>query len=418
MDKDQINCLYEAERGENMFITGSAGTGKSFTVNKIEKCLQDQDKKLHITAMTGCAAVLLGSKARTLHSWGGIGLGKDDIESLTIRVRRNKQALARWKTTDTLIIDEVSMLGAKLFEKLEALGRKLRRNQKFFGGIQLILVGDFFQLPPIEEEEFLFQSPVFKKGITKIINLKTIYRQKEDKDWYELLQNIRFGNITEQDTKILEERIQACQSLETTNLTVLYPVNWKVDTTNDSELVNLKSAMHEYKIRVEKGANVHENEIEPLRIQMSVPITVKLAKGAQVILTWNVDIEQGLVNGSQGTIMGFSAKNNPIVKFINLKHSIEIEPLEYSNEETKDLKISFFQIPLKLAWALSIHKVQGHNLDMALMDLGSQIFECGQVYVALSRIKTLNGVYLCSFDPNKIKVNPDVVEFYKKYCSH
>jgi len=280
------------------------------------------------------------------------------------------------------------------------------------------LVGDFFQLPPIEEAEFLFQSPVFKKGITKIINLKTIYRQKEDKAWYELLQNIRFGKITEQDTKILEERIKACQNLETTNLTVLYPVNWKVDSTNDSELVNLKSLMHEFKIRVETGANVNKNEVEPLRVQMSVPITVKLAKGAQVILTWNVDIEQGLVNGSQGTILGFSAKSNPIVKFVNLKHSIEIEPLEYSNEETKDLKISFFQIPLKLAWALSIHKVQGHNLDMALMDLGSQIFECGQIYVALSRIKTLSGVFLCSFDPNKIKVNPDVVEFYKKYCNN
>ena len=418
MDKDQINCLYEAEKGENIFITGSAGTGKSFTINKIEKCLQDQDKKFHITAMTGCAAVLLGPKARTLHSWGGIGLGKDDIESLAIRVRRNKQALARWKATDTLIIDEVSMLGPKLFEKLEALGRKLRRNQKFFGGIQLILVGDFFQLPPIEEAEFLFQSPLFKKGITKIINLKTIYRQKEDKEWYELLQNIRFGKITEQDSKVLGERIKACQNLETTNLTVLYPVNWKVDSTNDSELVSLKSLMHEFKIRVETGANVNQNEVEPLRAQMSVPTTVKLAKGAQVILTWNVDIEQGLVNGSQGAIVGFSAKNNPIVKFVNLKHSIEIEPLEYSNEETKDLKISFFQIPLKLAWALSIHKVQGHNLDMALMDLGSQIFECGQIYVALSRIKTLSGVFLCSFDPDKIKVNPDVVEFYKKYCTN
>lgn len=415
MDHEQTQCVTIAENGENLFITGSAGTGKSFTINKIECILSKNDKKVHVTAMTGCAAILLSPKARTLHSWGGIGLGKEDVESLLVRIRKNKQALARWKTTDTLIIDEVSMLGPCLFEKLEELGRRIRRNPRFFGGIQLILGGDFFQLPPIEESEFLFQSNEFQKGIVKMIHLKTVYRQKEDLIWYQLLQNIRYGKLTKSDAQILQERINACKNVVDPTMTVLYPVNHRVDSTNESELSNLGQKIQEYNIRIEKGKLASGNDIEPLRNQMSIPNVIKLAKGAQVILTWNVDIQNGLVNGSQGKVVGFSLKNNPMVKFINLKNPIEIEPMEYSNDETKDTRISFYQLPLKLAWALSIHKVQGHNLDVALMDLGSQIFECGQIYVALSRIKTINGVYLCSFDANKIKVNPVVVEFYSKF---
>jgi len=415
MDNKQIQCVDLAEKGENIFITGSAGTGKSFIVNKIDVSLSTNGKQVSVTAMTGCAAILISPKARTLHSWGGIGLGKENVDELLIRVRKNKQAFQRWKKTDTLIIDEISMLGPLLFEKLDALARRLRKNKNFFGGIQLVLVGDFFQLPPIEESEFLFQSELFQKEITHKIHLETIYRQKEDKAWAEILQNIRYGILTEKDFSILHERIEACKHVTDPNMTVLYPVNRKVDCTNDSELLNLNSKIHEFKIKIQKGQLVSVKDIEPLRNQMSIPNVIKLAIGAQVILTWNVDISNGLVNGSQGHVVRFSIKNNPIIKFLNSKKELEIEPMEYSNDETKDLRISFFQLPLKLAWALSIHKVQGHNLDVALMDLGSQIFECGQIYVALSRIKTINGVFLHSFDRDKIKVNPLVLDFYSQF---
>ena len=413
MDTDQQKCMDWVAQGKNIFITGSAGTGKSFTINKLDQQL-GEEKTVAITALTGCAAILLSSKARTLHSWAGIGLGKDDVDTLVQKVRRNKKALQRWKTTDILIIDEISMLGSRLFEKLEGVARKIRRkNNKVFGGLQVILVGDFFQLPPVEEEEeFLFESPLFQNTIDAIVELKTIYRQKQDLVWYNILQNIRRGEVSPEDIQVLGKRmIHPDDPVE--KMSTLFPVNRKVDYMNDNELSGLQKKIHEFSFRAQNAEEVSPEELDILRNQMGVPEVIKLAVGAEVILTRNLDIENGLVNGAQGTVVGFSlAKKHPLVKFMGLGTPLEIEPIDYSNEKETD--VIFFQYPLKLAWALSIHKVQGHNLDRARMDLGSKIFECGQVYVALSRIKTLEGVFLTSFDPEKIRANPRVYEFYKK----
>jgi ATP-dependent DNA helicase PIF1 len=229
------------------------------------------------------------------------------------------------------------------------------------------------------------------------------------------LQNIRKGIITDTDLKILLDRIISLDSNsdDESKMCILYPINRKVDFLNQYELEHLKGPIKEFKYQVKKDVSISDWDLENFMAQTGIPDNLQLAVGAHIILTWNIDTSNGLVNGSQGIIKGFNVNNYPIVKFINQKKPLTIVPFEYTNDiEEGGGKISVFQLPLKLAWALSIHKVQGHNLDCALMDLGSNIFECGQIYVALSRIKSLKGVFLSSFDPEKIRTNPLVVQFY------
>lgn len=413
MDKNQQKCIDLIMQGQNVFITGSAGTGKSYTINKVYELLK-YEKIISICALTGCAAILLNSNARTLHSWAGIGLGKDELDVLFNKIKKNKNAWKRWQKTELLVIDEISMLGPILFEKLNELGKRIRRNKKPFGGIQLVLVGDFFQLPPVEEEKFLFESEIFNICIDEIVELTTIYRQQCDLLWYNILQNIRKGKINNDDLKILYSRlITFNENNDESKMCILYPINRKVDYLNQYELEHLNTPIKEFNCRISKDDSVNEYDVDNFMTQMGIPNTLKLAIGAHIILTWNIDITNGLVNGSQGIIINFDDNNNPIIKFINKKKPLTIIPFEYTNDLENE-KISIFQLPLKLAWALSIHKVQGHNLDCALMDLGCNIFECGQIYVALSRIKSLKGVFLSSFDPEKIKTNKNVIEFYNK----
>lgn len=421
MDSVQQQCIQAVEKGQNIFITGSAGTGKSFTIQKIVHLLSDDQKRISICALTGCAAVLLDSGAYTLHSWAGVGTGSDAVMDLYLRVSKNRKALERWKKTDLLIIDEVSMLGPSFFEKLDDLGRLIRKKHKDkpFGGIQLVLVGDFFQLPPVEEEEFLFQSERFQNAIDKTFVLQTIYRQSTDHRWYNLLQNIRVGKISEDDIRTLNKRKKAFED-GSKNHTVLFPLNRDVDRMNSTQLEGLSSKVVKKSVRIKKDPQVHDFAIQNLMKLFSIPPHLFLAQGALVILTWNLDIQAGLVNGSRGVIVGFDANLDPVVEFEMSGQRVSIPPKEYLNTDSNgsngssDPKISIFQYPLRLAWALSIHKVQGHNLDSATMNLGGQIFEYGQVYVALSRIKTLEGVFLSDFDPSRIRAHPVVMEYYEK----
>lgn len=415
MDESQKKAIRLAEEGRCLFLTGSAGTGKSFTVQHMVQSLHARGKNVQETAMTGCAAILLSPRARTLHSWAGIGLGREDVDALETKIRKNRNTLRRWKMTDVLIIDEVSMLGPCLFDKLEALGRRLRRSPRiFFGGLQIILVGDFFQLPPVDDPLFLFESPIYQQGILDIVQLQTVYRQKNDMGWYNVLQNVRRGTLTAEDIALLRSRTLS----PSTSMTVLFPINRKVDFMNDSELDQLGSAIHKFPSKILfRGIEVTDEQIKMWQSRLGVPDDpLRLAIGAQVMLTYNLNLEQGLVNGSQGVITGFTPDRNiPLVCFVGHPSTfLEIHPIDISNAEEEGAKVVFQYLPLRLAWALSIHKVQGCNLDTADMDLGNQIFEYGQVYVALSRIRTLEGVFLKNLDVDKIQANPLVKEYYEK----
>lgn len=389
---EQQICLDRIlSRNDSVLLTGAGGTGKTHTIRLLLDSLHKHHIPTGLTAMTGCAALLLGSGARTLHSWAGIGLGREDLYT---RVRKNRDAMKRWKTTAVLIIDEVSMLGPDLFESLECLARKVRDRSRFFGGMRLVLVGDFFQLPPVGEDRFLFESPVFRENIRCHIHLRVCHRQKEDPSWIDLLHKIRVGSLDPDDVLMLRSLVRR----PSREVSVLFPHNHRVDKTNEDKLDKLDSEIRVFHALPRSSDTTRR-----------FPTELRLAVGAVVQLTWNMDLCQGLVNGSQGVVLRFSDQGYPVVDFHGRIRTIE--PIEYTDPDQKT--VSMRQIPLRLAWALTIHRVQGQSLDEADIDLGPSVFEYGQVYVALSRLRTRKGVYLQNLDPSRIVADPRVIAFYE-----
>lgn len=425
-DQYNINDLNEEQRktlelfqdGENIFLTGPAGTGKSFTLKILCAWCKEEGIEYAVTSTTGISALLINGM--TLHSWAGIGLGEEDRDRLLFRVRKSPRAVKRWCKTEVLIIDEVSMLSPLLFEKLNYIGQKIRQSDRIFGGIQLVLTGDFAQLPPINSG-FMFKSPLWKLAVPNIIYLKKNMRQ-ENLQFSKLLSEIRMGIITEDTIKILSSRINV--SIDTGNNikpTQLYSYRDMAESINIESLCKLireGNKLWTYKSNDEIKANISINNeyIEQYANRLDKTCQGKkeleLCVGAQVMLLVNMNLKAGLCNGSRGVVTKFE-NNLPIVRFIN---GLEL-PISHHTWEMKiDNDISVFrtQLPLILAWALTIHKSQGSTLDCVSVDIGSTIFEAGQAYVALSRVKTLEGLTITDFDPKKIKVNLDVKEFYEK----
>lgn len=426
--------------GENIFITGPGGSGKSYLIKKIASHARQNGKKIAICAMTGCAAILLNCGAKTLHSWAGIGLARGDENIIVTRIITNKFKRNFWKYTDVLVLDEVSMLSSRLFNLLDLIGQRVRKSPLPFGGIQLVFCGDFFQLPPIgsdddpESKQFCFESKLWNntfensKGENNQIQLTTIFRQK-DEIFAKILNQIRVGRLTKTPYNTLMEYVgrkvdPSCKIKPT----VLFPTRRAVEEINRTEMTKLNSDVKEFsckrvelideedkkEIIVKKEASEKQKESEEKYLVTNglFEKTLKLREGAQVMCIANVDMENGIYNGSQGIVIGFTPESNPIVRFVN---GVEraMGPHTWLSENVAGLGVS--QIPLILAWAITIHKSQGSTLDMAEIDIGNGIFECGQSYVALSRVRDLSGLYLSAFNPQKIKVNKKVKEYYESY---
>jgi ATP-dependent DNA helicase PIF1 len=417
------------EQGKSIFLTGPGGTGKSFLLKTIYEDIPIRTgKHVAVTAMTGCAALLLGKHAKTLHSWAGIGLGQESAAVLAVKIRKILKLITRWIGTDILIIDEVSMMTPELLEKLDAIARILRNNDTPMGGLQIVFVGDFFQLPPVVKEgdvTFAFESPLWTTIVQGIVCLTKIIRQ-DDPVFHKILDEARVGKISKESLAVLEEK-QKDKSWQQMKIrpSLLYSRRAIVDMVNDKNLKALEGNPQSFKVETvfepvtaTKGLTKHSPEVKRIVEKMDkdgpyMPELI-LKEGAQVMLLYNLNPEVGLVNGARGVVTGFGGSSDnpiPLVQF----RSGDSQPIGKVSWMSNEIEgVGRKQIPLKLAYAITVHKAQGATLDCALIDIGTSTFECGQAYVALSRVKNLESLYVWDVEASAFRAHPKVLAFYNR----
>lgn len=427
---EQKYVLRLIHSGRNVFINAPAGTGKSALLKYF--CMQNQTKQvIGLTSTTGISALNIGGT--TLHSFLGIGLGQEDVDNLYDKIIKNIDKRELWLKLDVLIIDEISMLHPKLFEKLEKVARKLRETRERFGGIQLVVTGDLFQLPCVSQNSTLItNSSKFKKCIDTTFQLRNIMRQ-DDQVFKNILNKVRIGVVDEQVKQVLKSRFikppsnnsknkdNSTLNILHTNIrpTKLFCTRRSVDHLNDKELNKLANRGYEFKEYImdfiDNNCPISFDYVIKNFIKNSTtPLTLQICEQTQVMLTSN--ISPTLVNGSRGIVTGFTPENYPIVEFVSGAVTT-IMPIKFSlyhtlrNGKTKLVGYAI-QVPLKIAYALTIHACQGSTLDYASLDL-RETFEYGQAYTALSRVKTLEGLFIKKFNFNVIQAHPEALRFMK-----
>ncbi len=398
----QGEALTILKTGANVYLTGEPGSGKTHTINEFVEWLRECGIEPSITAATGIAATHVGGQ--TLHSWSGIGIAESLSRADVDRIAGKEHVAKRILKAKVLIIEEISMLSATTFEMADAICREVRRVDQPFGGLTVILVGDFFQLPPISRGKnvaFAYTSKVWRDLNLLTCYLTEQYRQ-DDTAFLSVLSAIRSGEVEEMHHEELMRR-----HVEITELPVdapkLFSHNADVDRINAAELAKLKGTAKKFRMS-SKGK---DSLVEGLIRGCLSPEVLELKEGAAVMFTKNSP--QGrFVNGTLGVVTGWDASGMPIVK---TKDGLRItcESMEWQLEEQGKVKASISQIPLRLAYAMTVHKSQGMSMDAAIMDL-SKAFEYGQGYVALSRVRRLSGVYLTGLNQRALEVHPEILE--------
>lgn len=445
-------------KGQSVFFTGAAGTGKSVLMRAIiadlKKKYAKDPERVAVTASTGLAACNIGGI--TLHSFSGIGLGKDDAPTLIKKIRRNAKAKNRWLRTKCLVIDEVSMVDGDLFDKLSQIGRTIRNNGRPWGGIQLVITGDFFQLPPVpdhsakRETKFAFDAATWSTSIDHTIGLTQVFRQRDPK-FANMLNEMRLGKITEDTVRAFKSLSRPLNFSDGMGVAELFSTRAEVEGSNEKRLRELSGKTRRY-----DAADTGVPEIrDKLLANMMAPKTIELKLNAQVMLIKNLD--ESLVNGSLGKVIGFSDEKTfdittddfededpmakakrklkgfsrdpeasssvnkyPVVQFMatdGTPRTILCVPEEWKVElPNGEVQAKRTQLPLILAWALSIHKAQGQTLERVKVNLG-RVFEKGQAYVALSRATTQDGLQVLGFEKAKVMAHPRVIQFYNRLYS-
>jgi ATP-dependent DNA helicase PIF1 len=388
MNPEQQNALDDVMDGNNVFITGGAGVGKSYLVNEIV----EHTPGIAPCAMTGCAAMLINGT--TLHSHLGIGLGKETAQKLAMMVRKYVGVYQRVLCMKTLLIDEVSMLSDELFEKVSEFLKIIKKSKKPFGGVQLVMVGDPFQLCPVQGA-YCFTSPVWKECQFVTHKLETNMRQKGDPLFKEILDRVRFGGCNAKDLAVLES-LRDTQFPEGIKPTRLYSKNVSVDAINISELLELGGQTHEFTTKIVGDA------ARKWATTNRIPEKVCLCVGAQVLCTRNFP-ELGLANGSRGVITVMDV-NGVIFKKLS-GHCVRVNYFDVPLDMVNHLQY----LPIKLAWAMTIHSAQGMTIDALEVDLGRDIFAFGQAYTGLSRATSLSSVRIINILPTSFVTSPIVL---------
>ena len=399
----------------NVFLTGPGGVGKSYYVRALRNEL---GSRLSLTSTTGVSAFNLG--AQTIHSFTGLGAvyQHDTVATLLKKVRKNRPAVERIRACEILVIDEISMLGRNYFEKMNDVLKIIRGSDALFGGIQLLLTGDFLQLPPINDS-FCFHSDVWTGLDLVVISLTTMFRVS-DPVYTKILERVRKALHTAEDNRVLFQRVIAYRdyidSLEKKEKkefeiepTYLYSKKVDVHQKNMEELEHNPHASMTIRPIVIPGT-VGEKEVSS---EKKEEMTLILKPGAQVMLTVNLDVDAGLVNGSRGVLVDRPDSEHLQVRFLN-GNVISLARHEFIVEEDGRILYKIVQFPLILAYALSIHKVQGSTLDYAVINLGYSVFEESMSYVALSRVRSLEGLFLEAFQPVRIICNKEALAFYEE----
>jgi len=410
-------------QGHNVFLTGPGGVGKSYYINQLKKELES----IVVTSTTGVSSFNLG--AQTIHSFSGIGALKktDTLETAMKRVRKTK-SMDRIMQTTILVIDEISMLGLSYLEILDKVFQKVRGRSTTFGGIHVIFTGDFLQLPPVDDQ-FCFHSEVWEALEMKMIYLTKMYRVN-DPVYTSILERVRVARHTPDDNRELYKRYFAYREMKEREETEREK-NEKNEENDDNKNDDKEAEKIRPTFLYSKKVNVQEKNMEELQKNPNdmlifqphyvpgkteedvkktlTPLYLKV--GAQVMLTVNMDCDNGLVNGSRGVIVAY--ENQELrVKFLN-GSVLSFPRHEHVCEEDGKVLYKIIQFPFILAYALSIHKVQGSTLDFAVIDIGHSVFESSMSYVALSRVRNLDGLFLEAFQPHKIFCNKEALAFYE-----
>lgn len=401
MRQDQALTILQS--GKNVFLTGEPGAGKTFTINTFTDWLSEKGVSYAVTASTGIAASHIDGS--TIHSWCGIGIMKNLEPADVDGIRFNKYHYNRMVGIETLILDEVSMLDATFIDDLDKILKAVHKNKLPFGGVQVVMVGDFFQLPPVSRDgiaRFAFEAEAWENANFSVCYLTEQHRQSEG-IFTEVLRAMRFGEMSDEHRVVIQKRMS-----KGTAPTNLFTHNKDVDGMNTEKLKELPGKEHKYHM----NSSGDPRAVETLKKYCLSPEILSLKKGAVVMFTANKP-DKGYMNGSVGIVEDVG-RDGPRIKLYNGRITTPDEAVWKAYDEKRNVKAQISQYPLRLAWAITVHKSQGMSLDAAVIDL-SKAFEYGHGYVAISRVRSLEGLHISGLSENAFMVNPKVLAQDKKF---
>lgn len=400
----QAEALDLLMMGHNVYLTGQAGSGKTYLLNEYVKFLKKNKVMVAVTASTGIAATHLNGA--TIHSWSGIGIKKDITEKEIFRLNSNPRIRLRLQSAKVLIIDEISMFHSYLLDMVNRICKVIRNNPQPFGGLQVILCGDFFQLPPVGDENKPETSFAYKSEAWQELNLKICYLDEQHRQWDEeflkVLNDIRMQTLDESTFEKLSKRKNASLPYNIYP-TKLYTHNVDVDAINAFALSKIDKKEFSYEMQSTGNPKL----VDVLKKGCLAPGTLVLKEGAVVMFVKN-NPGKGYINGTLGKVIEFDSDKYPVVETYSGKE-IVATPTSWTFEENDVVLAEISQVPLRLAWAITVHKSQGMSLDVAEVDL-SKSFTYGMGYVALSRLRSLDGLRLLGINQMALKVDNEVAE--------